>query len=74
MMISVGWMVSTNGQGHSNEMLLVVMIHFGNVDVDHVQTLGNIFNGIDNHSSWSLITPYLGLHDGIFCNQTKDLG
>ena len=37
-----------------------VMIHFGNVDVDHVQTSSNIYVGIANDHLWSIITPYLG--------------
>ena len=45
----------------SKEWLMVVMIHFGNVDVHHVQTSGNTFNGIDNDKSGLLITPYLGI-------------
>ena len=37
----------------------VVNIFLLNVDHDHVQTFDNIYDGMANGDSWSIITPYL---------------
>ena len=47
-------------------MLLVVIIHFLNVNNDNVQTLENFSIGIANSHSWSIIMPSLSLNPSCF--------